>query len=508
MDAPSFKTEELERENESLRSRLRLLELEKAGLEAELALSRRQIEALKRKLFGSPQCESVSDAQLHLALAELGQETAEQAASEREVVGCSRRRRGSAAREPRLPEDVETVTVEIVPEEVKEDPGSYERVGEETTEEIDVVPMKLIRRLIVRPKFKRKGDIDAIPFLAPLPGRVVPGGIPSAGLVAHLIVSKYVDHLPLYRMEKALRQRFGASIPRQRMCDWIAYAAENWLSIIYRSIRNGLLGGDCLQVDETPIRYLDTDRKGKSHKGYLWAFGRPGGDLCFDWRLGRGRAGADAIASSFEGLLQSDGYAVYDAACSGKAIAQLGCWAHARRRFYEAYRDGEMEAARYLLPIRELYAAEAEAPDDPAERLELRRSRSLPVVERIEAMLESDADRYLARTGMADAVRYARGQWRKLREVFEHGEARIDNNLAEQAIRPTRLGMKNWLFVGSPNAGRATAMIFTILECCRRHGVEPTAYLKDVLEKLPSMMASEAEQLTPSNWKQSQVNTR
>jgi len=114
----------------------------------------------------------------------------------------------------------------------------------------------------------------------------------------------------------------------------------------------------------------------------------------------------------------------------------------------------------------------------------------------------------LAKTGMADAVRYARGQWSKLREVFEHGEARIDNNLAEQAIRLTKLGMKNWLFVGSPNAGKTAAMVYTILECCRRHGVEPTAYLKDALEKLPNMMANEAEQLTPSNWKKSKVNTR
>ena len=146
---------------------------------------------------------------------------------------------------------------------------------------------------MVRPKFKRKSTVDAVPFTVPLPPRVASGGLPAADLIAFLLVAMYVDHLPLYRLEKSFKQRFGVKLRRQRLCDWIGYAIENWLCIIYHSIRQRLIGGDYLQIDETPIRYLDPDRKGQSGRGYLWVYGRPEGDRCFDWSLGRGKAAAE-----------------------------------------------------------------------------------------------------------------------------------------------------------------------------------------------------------------------
>ncbi|MEM9159871.1 MAG: IS66 family transposase [Verrucomicrobiota bacterium] len=488
-------------------SRIAKLETENRDLFSENGYLKRQIEALKRKLFGSPACERISDAQLTLALAELDQEQAEQAATEKEVIGYARRKPRSAEAVAKIPEDIETVTVEIVPEEVKADPEAYQRIGEETTKELDVVPMRFVQRVTVRPKFVKKADIDAVPFIAELPPRLIPGGIPAAGLVAQIIVWKYADHMPLYRLEKIFRERFGVSIPRQRMCDWIAYAVENWLSIIYRSIRNGLIGGDYLQIDETPIRYLDTERKGKSHKGYFWVFGRPEGDVCFDWSLGRGAKVAEGIVSKFEGLLQSDGYQVYDSACAGLPIVQLGCWAHARRKFYEAWKGGQSEAVRYLLSIRELYAVEASLPDDPIARSEGRKAKSLPVLEKIEDLLESECDRYPSKSGLAEAIGYSRNQWSKLTAYVDHSQARIDNNLTEQAIRPCKLGAKNWLFVGSPDAGKSSAVIYTILESCRRRGIEPMAYLSEALRRLPSMTNFEAEALAPKNWKNRKVNT-
>jgi len=467
-----------------------------------------ELRYLKRKFFGSPTGERISDDQLTLALAELDEEEAEQAASEKEVIGYARRKPKTAEAIAKLPEDIETITTEILPEEVLADPEAYQRIGEETTKELDVVPMKFVQRVTVRPKFVRKADIDAVPFLAPLPPRLIPGGVPAAGLVAQIIAWKYADHMPLHRLEKIFRERFGVRIPRQRMCDWIAYAVENWLSIIYRSIRNGLIGGDYLQIDETPIRYLDTERKGKSHKGYFWVFGRPEGDVCFDWALGRGGKAADAVVSEFEGLLQSDGYQVYDSACADRPIVQLGCWAHARRRFYEAWKGGQGEAVRYLLPIRELYLLERSLPDDLAARSEQRKAKSLPILERIERLLEEEAERYPAKSALASAISYCRNQWGKLAAYVDHGQVRIDNNLTEQAIRPCKLGAKNWLFVGCPDAGKTSAIVYTILESCRRRGVEPMAYLCDALRRLPSMTNFEAEKLTPENWKKSQVKTR
>ena len=483
-------------------ARIVKLETEVRDLSSENRYLKRQIEALKRKFFGSTASERISDEQLTLALAELESEELEQRAGEKEVIGYARRNPGPREAVAKLPEDLETVTEEIVPGEVESDPAAYERIGEETTKELDVVPMKFVLRVTVRPKFRRKGVAEALPLIAELPPRLIPGGIPAAGLVAQIIVWKYADHMPLYRLERIFKERFGVSVPRQRMCDWIAYAVENWLSIIYRSIRNGLIGGDYLQIDETPIRYLDTDRKGRSHKGYFWVFGRPNDDVCFDWSLGRGYAAAEAIVSEFSGLLQSDGYQAYDSASENRPIKQLGCWAHARRKFYDAWKGGEAEAARYLLAIRKLYGIEAKLGDDPVERARTRRKKALPVLMELKALLDVEADRYLAKGGMADAVGYARNQWGKLVAYVDHGQARIDNNLTEQAIRPCKLGAKNWLFVGSPKAGKTSAVIYTILESCRRRGIEPMSYLSDALRRLPTMTNFEAEALAPKNWKQ------
>ncbi len=494
-------------EAQRLRSENDHLRQQKALLEQQLRSAQLEIEALKRQLFG-PRSEHVSHAELIQATQELAQETAAQTETPQEVIGYTRRIPKPQDATATLPDHLETLTEEIIPPEVLAEPQAYERIGEEVTEELDVLPMRVIKRRIIRPKFKRKAQPDAVPFTAALPARVIPGGLPAAGLIAYLIVAKYVDHLPLYRLEKAFAQRFGLKIPRQRMCDWIGYATENWLAVIYHQIRQDLRKGDYLQIDETPIRYLDPDHRGQSQRGYLWAYGRPGDDLCFDWAQGRGKAAAEAILKDFTGLLQSDGYAVYDSVCSGKQMTQLGCWAHARRKFYQAHEQGEAGAAFYLLSIRELYAIEAEMPEaaKAEEVAARRREKSQPVLLRIHEALDQDQDRHLAKSAMSQAIGYARGQWPKLTAYVEHGQTRIDNNLTEQAIRPTKLGAKNWLFIGHPEAGKRAAIIYTLLECCRRHAVEPLAYLNDVLKRLPGLTNHQAANaaLTPKAWAQQQ----
>ncbi len=213
LEGQAQKVEELEKEVRDLSSENRYL--------------KRQLEALKRKFFGCAASEKISDEQLTLAWAELEREQAEQVASEKEVIGYARRKPSSREAIAKLPEDIETETREIVPQEVLDDPAAYERIGESRTKELDVIPMRFVIRETVRPKFVRKGELDAAPFLEALPPRLIPGGIPAAGLVAQIIVWKYADHMPLYRLEKILRERFGVRIPRQRMRDWIAYAVEN-----------------------------------------------------------------------------------------------------------------------------------------------------------------------------------------------------------------------------------------------------------------------------------------
>lgn len=247
-----------------------------------------EIAALKRKLFGGTQGETVSDEQLQLALAELEAERREQEVSEKEVAGYNRRGKKDRDPQPRIPDHLEVIREVIIPEEVQADPEAWEWISDEVTEELDIEPTRFIKRLIIRPKYVRKGVVDAKPVVAKLPPRVIPRGIPSAALMAFIIVSKFADHLPLYRLEKILGERYKVPIRRQRMCDWIGYVADNWLNLIYHSIRQGLFKSDYLQIDETPIRYLDNERKGKSHKGYFWVFGNPKGNVCFDWQPGRG----------------------------------------------------------------------------------------------------------------------------------------------------------------------------------------------------------------------------
>jgi transposase len=497
------KIERLELEKSLLEHQLKTTQIQLTSTQQELRSAHLEIEALKRQLFGS-RSEHISHSEFIQVAQEMTKETTDQEETPTEVIGYTRRIPKPKDATATLPDNLETITQEIIPPEVQAEPEAYERIGEEVTEELDIQPMRVIKRRIVRPKYKRKAQVDAVPFTAELPARVIPGGIPAAGLIAFIIVAKYVDHLPLYRIEKAFTQRFGIKIPRQRMCDWIGYVTENLLSLIYYLIRQDLLKGGYLQIDETPIRYLDPDHRGQSHRGYLWAYGRPGGDICFDWSQGRGKPAAETILKDYNGLLQSDGYTVYDSVCNGKKITQLGCWAHARRKFYEAYKQGEKGAAYYLLKIRELYAIEAEIPEGakPAEVAALRQEKSTPILTRIRESLEQDQNKHLPKIKMSQAIGYAKSQWEKLITYVQHGQTRIDNNLTEQAIRPTKLGMKNWLFIGHPEAGDRAAIIYTILECCRRHGVEPLAYLNDVLRRLPGMTNHEAAKagLTPKEW--------
>jgi len=465
-----------------------------------------EIAALKRKLFGGTQGEKVSDEQLHLALAELEAERREQEISEKEVAGYTRCEKKDRDAKPRIPDHLEVIREEIIPQEVQADPEAWERIGEEVTEELDIEPMRFVKRVMVRPKFVRKKEVDGKPVVAKLPPRLIPGSIASPGLMAFIIVSKFADHLPLYRLEKILEHRYRVPIRRQRMCDWIGYVVDTWLKLIYHSIRQGLFKSDYLQIDETPIRYLDNERKGQSYQGYFWVFGKPGGNVCFDWQLGRGAQAAQSILADFSGsLLQCDGYRVYDSVTREGEVILMGCWAHVRRKFYKAFKEEQLEAARYLLLIRHLYRIETSLWEDPEEILAARRKQSRPILDDIHKQLQEDRQVIRADTSLGEAINYTLSQWEKLTVYLDHPQTRIDNNLTEQSIRPCKLGARNWLFIGHPGVGHRSAVIYTLIESCKRHGIEPQAYLNDILSRLPAMTNHAAAELTPDKWK-NQVN--
>jgi transposase len=475
-----------------------------SSLEEELAMARWQVEMLKRKVFGGGQGESLDKAQLSLGLPIL-----ERPAMERPIEKVSYERSKPGKRED-VAERFEKLpvkeTIVIDPEEVKAAPHLYECIGEERTFEVDVVEPKLVKREIVRRKYRHKVERTRAPVLAPAPKRIVPGGYASAGLISWVLLSKYVDHLPLYRLEKQT-QRWGARISRQTMSDMVEHGAQ-WLGAIHRLMHEGLLKKTYLQVDETPVRCQDPDTPGKTVEGWLWALSDPDGDVVFDWRLSRRHAEAKTLVKGFQGRLQSDGYEAYASLCEERPeLVHLGCWAHARRKFAEALQTAPEHAAYMLRLIGHLYSLERGWADLDVGTRKWRRERDATVVlsfiKRVAVFMR---ERHLPRSPMGLATGYLLRQWEKLVRHVEHGDTRLDTNLMENAIRPTAIGKKNWLFIGHPDAGQRSAIIYSVVVSCQRHGIEPMTYLRDVLTRLPQMTNQhDIEALTPGRWKQTQA---
>jgi transposase len=478
---------------------------EVALLKQENAVLRAQIAWLKQKLFGPGRSEKLDRAQLLLALGALeklaaGERPTETIRYER-LTGPAPKRTLPAESFAHLPVR-ETVVIE--PAAVQADPTLYERIGEERTFEVDVVPPKLFKREIVRPKYRHRLDRNRAPLLAPAPARVVSGGFASAGLIAWALTAKYADHLPLYRQERMLA-RWGAPISRQNLCDW-AGTATALLEALVKRMKQDLLAGGYVQVDETPVRCNDPDlRDGKTTTGWLWALSRPGGGVVFEWRLSRRHEEAERLLGDYQGVLQSDGYEAYATyARAHPGVEWAGCWAHARRRFFEAAAERPQTAGRVLRLIGRLYQLEAEW--DQAQvggkRAALRQEHFARPLARLHRLVSALQARVLPRTGLGQACAYLLGHWTPLTAHLRHSQTRLDTNAVENAIRPSKLGQKNWLFIGHPQAGDRAAVIYSLLVSAQRRGLDPHAYLKDVLTRLPAMTSKDdLTPLLPTHWR-------
>jgi transposase len=414
-------------------------------LREENAVLRRQIEWLKQKLFGPGQSEKLDRAQLLLTLGELEK----LAAAERPVATISYERAAGPAPKRTLPAESfahlpvqETVVIE--PAAVQADPTLYEKIGEERTFEVDVVPPKLFKREIVRPKYRHRLDRNRAPVLAPAPARVVSGGFASAGLIAWALTAKYADHLPLYRQEKMLA-RWGAPISRQNLCDWVG-AATPLLEALVKRMKQDLLQGGYVQVDETPIRCNDADlRDGKTTTGWLWALSRPGGGVIFEWRLSRRHEEAERLLGDYRGVLQSDGYEAYAAyARAHPGVEWAGCWAHARRRFFEAATERPKTAERVLRLIGRLYQLEAEWDQAQVggQRAALRQEHFARPLARLHRLVSALQARVLPRTGLGQACTYLLGHWAPLTAHLRHSQTRLDTNCGRERHPPEQTWAK------------------------------------------------------------------
>lgn len=476
----------------------KLLE-ENALLRQEVDFLRRKVSLLIKKLFGGGQGEKVDAGQLELLLGEVIQRVQQEVAAvpvqkvQGKIVGRSRGRK-------RLP-DLETEEITLEPLEVTASPGIWVKIGLERTEELDLKPAQFIKRVYLRPRYVNRAEGKVV--IAQLPNRFIEKGLPGPGLLAQVVVGKYEDHLPLYRQSKIFTERYGVEIARQRMSDWMERVAWELLPI-YQTMERNLFSGDYVQADETPIRYLDPDLPGKSQQGYLWTYSRPGSDVIFDWQISRGTEAAKTKLKDFKGWLQSDGYAVYERiAREQEGIRLVGCWAHARRKFHEALEETPKKAAWFLKEIGLLYHLESqlrEARAGPERRMAERKQTCPRILKRIHRAARWFQRRALPQSQLGKALGYALGLWETLGRYLQDGGLEIDNNLLENAIRPTAVGKKNWLFVGHPKAGWKSAVIYSILGSCRRAGADPFDYLVDVFKRLPDMKSHQIEQLLPSRW--------
>jgi len=400
---------------------------------------------------------------------------------------------------------LETVTQRLEPEEKVCPHCGQEKceIGCEKSERYQYIPAKIIRQEILRPKLACRCGQAGV-SIAPLPPSLITQGSADSSLVAQVILAKFADHLPLYRQQQMFA-RLGVHFPKSTLGDWVEQGASG-LQPIVREMKRQLLAGDYVQADETPVKVMDPDVKGKTVKGFLWVMGVPAGNVVFEFHPGRGKAEAKKLLGGFQGYLQRDGYSAYSSLVKepGQQLIPVGCWAHARRKFVEAELEDPSPAPPFVNELRKLYIVEAVAREKqlgPPARKALREEKSRPVLEALLPKLEQAVAQHLPQSPLGKAAKYCLNEWTALTRYLEDGRLEIDNNLTENAIRPSAVGKKNWLFIGHPEAGWRSAVIYSIVVSCQRHGVDPAHYLTDVLRRLPAMKQSELPTLLPQNWK-------
>jgi transposase len=383
--------------------------------------------------------------------------------------------------------------------------------SEEVREQLEYVPASLIVLEHVRPKYACPACRAHVAIADRLP-EPIEKGLPGPGLLAHVAVSKYADHLPLYRQE-GIFKRSGVALSRSTMCSWMAVVAGLLAPIVEAMLRRVLLS-QVVQTDDTPVKVQEHDGPGIK-TGRLWVHIGDGDHrfIVYDYTPDRSRDGPGRIFRGFEGYLQADAYSVYDALFQGGTIVEVGCWMHARRKFHDARTSDPTRSHTMLAWVVGLYEVEDDARkerkkhpdwDDAtwhAYRHDLRSRRSRPILEAIHTYLEAERPKVLPKSPIGEAIGYASNHWAALVRPWEAGLLEIDNGASERAIKPVALGRKNWLFAGSDEGGRTAATLMSLCATCKELGIDPFAYLRDVLDRVSTHPASRIGELLPDRWK-------
>jgi transposase len=384
-------------------------------------------------------------------------------------------------------------------------------IGVESTKQFDYKPAEVFVIEHQRVKYACK-CCEGHVAIAPKPPQPIDKGWPGPGLLAQIIVDKYQDHIPLHRSEQRF-ERLGAPLPRSTMCDWMASCAE-LLTPLCQLLTLWVLQSKVLHTDDTTVPVRDETRS--SHRyGRLWAYigdeTHPG--IVFDYTTTHARDGPAAFLKDFKGFLQADAYGAYDGIYTGSngTILEVGCWAHARNKFKDAYSTDPERVVAAKAWVRKLYDVEDEAkeilsaqkltgPAAAAVRLRLRREKSVPLLTSLRHWLLTQKEQVLPKSPIAVAVNYALNQWEALNRYTTDGDLHIDNNVSERMLKLIGMGRINWLFLGSDKGGQTAAVLFSFTATCKHLGIDTFAYLRDVLERLPTHPPDRLEELLPHQW--------
>lgn len=488
------------------------LQAEVVRLERIIQIKDEQIRLLNFRMFG-PKSERLSSGQMSLMLEEISlragevDQEAEQPEAQKQLPPRrTRKPRGQHPGRDKLPEHLERreEIIACCPEDCRCSKCGAQRpiIGYETREELACEPAKFWVRVVKREKRGSHCLEEQGVATAAVPAQIVPKSKLSNDFVIELVVRKYQQHLPVYRQCASLAEEFGIDLSRRTLNQGILAAGE-LLGAVVQAQAAQLVAGPYLQADETPVPCQTPEKSGKNHRAFMWEYGVPGGSVVFDFQMSRGREGPREFLKNFRGKLQCDGYGAYDKLAEG--IVYVGCMAHARRTFVEVAKvaPNDSVAAEVIDRFGQLYKVEKEAREAglaAPERQALRQLKSVPIMSALKERLVEIRQQATPGTKLANACDYTLGQWSRLEEYLKDGLLEIDNNWCEGGMRPIALGRKNWLHIGSQEAGPKVAAIVSIVETCRRLKINLREYLTDVLPRLGDWPVNRVAELTPAAW--------
>jgi len=459
-----------------------------------------QLSELQRMIFGSRSERFIPsiDGQIDLFT---GTALSEQEKQQKQEINYTRTVSSKQKQKPirtEIPSHLPRIEEIIEPKEIE--PGS-KKIGEEITEILEYNPANIYVRKIIRPKYAKPNNTGVI--IASMPSLPIPRSNAGAGMLAHISVSKFIDHLPFYRQIQIFKRQ-NLNLSASTIGGWFN-ATCTLLEPLYDALEKQVLyNSHYLQADESPIGVQDSHKKGALHQGYMWLFRNPKNSLVlFVYNKGRSRAAPEEVLKNFTGTLQTDGYKVYQSLNTKGDITLLGCMAHARRYFEKALDNDKSRSAYVLKQIQRLYAMERKARESQVNRHTLKRYRqlyALPILNETESKLKEMSFEVLPKSAIGKAIAYTLKLYPNLKRYVEDGKYEIDNNNIENAVRPLALGRKNYLFAGSHQSAQHAAMMYSFFASCKANNVNPYTWLNDVLNRLPEYKANKTYQLLPHNW--------